>query len=131
METTAGTKCVIKWNGSGEGTLAGAVDWICLHLARVVGIPVPTPHRITIGRKLDIDKPDGEIQDLITRSVGVNLGVDYIEDASPYDVAFKNSRSILERRLSLLDALVLESAEERHARLRENRRAFEKKLGKL
>lgn len=84
VETTVGTKCVVKWNGSGDGPLASAVDWICLHLARASGIPVPRPYRITIGTDVELETYDDEILDLVSGSVGLNLATEYVEDSSPY-----------------------------------------------
>lgn len=84
VETTAGTKCVVKWKGSGDGPLASAVDWICLHLARASGIPVPNPFRITIGPDVELDKHDDEILDLVSSGVGLNLATEYIEHSFPY-----------------------------------------------
>lgn len=91
VETTDGTKCVVKWKGSGDGPLASAVDWICLHLARAVGIPVPNAFRITIGPDVQFDKRDDEILDLVSGSVGLNLATEHIEDSSPYTSTLASS----------------------------------------
>jgi hypothetical protein len=84
VETTSRTKCVLKWKGTGEGPLANAVDWISLHLAQRIGIPVPTPYLITISSDLMDKTRDPDINDLITRSLGVNLGVEFLEGFTPF-----------------------------------------------
>jgi len=84
VETASGMKSVVKWKCSGEGPIANAVDWICLHLARKAGITVPTPRLITITPALVDDRQDPDINDLINRSLGINLGVDFIPNAIPF-----------------------------------------------
>ncbi|MFN0156731.1 MAG: HipA family kinase [Bacteroidota bacterium] len=86
VETTSGLRCVVKWKCTGEGPTANAVEWISLHLARIAGVPVPTTCLINITPDLLHDAQDPEINDLITRSVGVNLALEYIEGAVPFDV---------------------------------------------
>lgn len=75
---------MIKWKGTGEGPLANAIDWISLRLARAVGIPVPTPYLIDIRPDFVQQTRDGEIKDIILRSLGLNLGIEFIEGAALY-----------------------------------------------
>jgi len=84
VETTNGLRCVVKWKCTGEGPLANAVDWICLHLARQAGITVPTPRLIMITPALVDPGRDPDINDLINRSLGINLGLEFIEEATPF-----------------------------------------------
>jgi hypothetical protein len=44
VETEAGNY-IVKWNGSGEGTLGSAVDWITTQLAESFAIPT-APHAL-------------------------------------------------------------------------------------
>lgn len=108
VETTRGTRCVVKWKGAGDGPLASAADWIGLHLAQLAGIPVPTPHLIRITPALASAQQDPEINDLVERSLGINLAVEFLNGALPYQPA--QSRLIdseLKRRIYCLDVLLL------------------------
>jgi hypothetical protein len=90
VETREGMRCVVKWKGASEGPLANVVDWIALHLARRAGIPVPTAHLIDICSALIDREQDPDINDLITRSLGINLGIEHIEHATPLSVESVN-----------------------------------------
>ncbi len=108
VDTDSGMKCVVKWKGTGEGPLANAVDWICLHLARQSGILVPTPFLIKIGKHLIAKNRDPEINDLVGRSLGLNLGLEYIADALPYKVSLaERCDSAAKDLIYLFDVLVL------------------------
>lgn len=108
IETDTGTKYVVKWRGTGEGPLANAVDWTCLHLARQAGILVPTPHLITVGTNLISKKQDPDINDLITRSLGLNLCLEYIPDARPYNATLaERGDSAAKDLIYLFDVLFL------------------------
>ncbi len=67
--------------------MANAVEWISLHLAGTVGISVPTPYLINVTPDLLDENQDPEINDLITRSIGVNLALEFIEGAVPFDTS--------------------------------------------
>ncbi len=73
-------------------------------LARALGIP--TPELVT----LELEKPiaryeaDEEVQDLLTASLGLNLGIDFLPGAFGYDVATEPD-PIEAARILWLDAL--------------------------
>jgi len=86
-ETDTGVRCVIKWNGAGDGVTAHAVDWIALRCAQQCGIRVPQPHRIAVTSDLIDPEEDPEINELVVRSIGINLGIEYFETIVPYTSA--------------------------------------------
>lgn len=86
-ETDTGVRCVIKWNGAGDGVTAHAVDWIALRCAQQCGIRVPQPHRITVTADLVDPDADPEINELILRSIGTNLGIEYFEKIVPFTLS--------------------------------------------
>ncbi|HAL56025.1 MAG TPA: hypothetical protein DCP63_06010 [Bacteroidetes bacterium] len=108
VETSSGSKCIIKWKGTGEGPLANAVDWTALWLARHAGLPVPTPHLVTITADLVDEERDPDINDLILRSLGINLGVEFIEGATPFDRRLAETTDVpIRERIYAFDALFL------------------------
>jgi hypothetical protein len=75
---------IIKWNGSGEGTTASAVDWITTRLARSFDIPTATPALINVKPDFLEQTKYDEMRDIISGSFGVNLGIQFISDATSY-----------------------------------------------
>ncbi len=84
VEASDGLRYVMKWRGTAEGPAANAADMIALRLTRLVGIPVPTPHVLHLTAVLVHPKQDPELNDLIHRSVGTNLGIEEIPGTEPY-----------------------------------------------
>jgi hypothetical protein len=83
VETEAGNY-IVKWSGSGEGTVGSAVDWITTQLAESFAIPT-APHALIQVQEDFIEQTNyDEVRDIIGWSVGINLGVQFIPDAKPY-----------------------------------------------
>jgi hypothetical protein len=80
-----GHRCVMKWSGSAEGPGANAADLIALRLARAVGIPVPNPRILHVTEAVADPRLDPELNDLVRRSLGLNLGIDEVADFEPYE----------------------------------------------
>jgi hypothetical protein len=78
---------VLKFRGAGQGPKALAAEIVAGEIARGVGLPVPELVLVTVDRELARAEPDPEIQDLISASVGLNLGVDFLPGSLPYNPA--------------------------------------------
>ena len=78
---------VAKFRGAGQGPRALIAEVIVGELARSAGLLVPELVTMQIDARLGAAEPDPEIQDLITASEGVNLGVDFLPGALPYSPA--------------------------------------------
>ncbi len=76
---------VLKFHGAGQGPKALAAEIVAGELARGLGLPVPELVLIELDPALGAAEPDPEIQDLITASAGINLGVDFLPGSLPYD----------------------------------------------
>lgn len=103
-----GHRCVMKWSGSAEGPGANAADLIALRLARAVGIPVPNPRILHVTEAVADPLLDPELNDLVRRSIGLNLGIDEVTGFVPYEPRHRDSIPA-ERRASIyaLDLLLL------------------------
>src|SRR3954463_14497562 len=75
---------VLKFTGAWQGPKALAAEIVAGELARGLGLPVPELVFVNVDTELGRAEPDPEIQDLITASVGVNLGVDFLPGSLPY-----------------------------------------------
>jgi hypothetical protein len=78
---------VVKFRGAGQGLRALVAEVIIGELARAAALLVPELVTVSIDARLGAAEPDPEIQDLITASEGVNLGVDFLPGALAYTPA--------------------------------------------
>ncbi|HWE07913.1 MAG TPA: HipA family kinase [Solirubrobacteraceae bacterium] len=78
---------VTKFRGAGQGLRALVAEVIIGELARAADLLVPELVGIVLDARLGAAEPDPEIQDLITGSSGLNLGVDFLPGALPYTAA--------------------------------------------
>jgi len=78
---------VLKFRGAGQGPKALAAEIVAGELARALGLPVPELVLIELDPALGNAEPDPEIQELIAASGGINLGVDFLPGALPYNPA--------------------------------------------
>lgn len=86
-----GHRCVMKWSGSAEGPGANAADYVALRLARAIGISVPTPRLLHLSDAVIDPKHDPELNDLVRRSLGTNLGIDEVPTFEPYEPRHRNT----------------------------------------
>jgi hypothetical protein len=78
---------VVKFRGAGQGPRALVAEWLAGELARAVGLRVPDLVAIDVDPGLGDAEPDGEIQDLVRHSGGLNLGLDFLPGALPFNPA--------------------------------------------
>jgi hypothetical protein len=72
---------VVKLLGAGHGRKALVAELIAGELARHLGLPVPDQVLVELDGALAKAEPDGEIQDLLERSAGTNIGLDFLPGA--------------------------------------------------
>lgn len=76
---------VLKFRGAGQGLKVLVAEVLVGELARALGLAVP---RLTV---VDLQAPiakyeaDEEVQDLLTASLGLNLGIDFLPGSFGYD----------------------------------------------
>ncbi len=72
---------VVKFHGAGQGPRVLVAELVAGELARALGLPVPEIVLVELDPALAPAEPDGEIQDLLQRSPGLNLGLDFLPGA--------------------------------------------------
>ncbi|HYH92080.1 MAG TPA: HipA family kinase [Candidatus Saccharimonadales bacterium] len=82
---------VVKFRGAGQGPRALVAEWLAGELARAVGLLVPDLVAIDIDPGLGDAEPDEELQDLVHRSGGLNLGLDFLPGALTFNPAARPS----------------------------------------
>jgi hypothetical protein len=76
---------VLKFRGAGQGPRALIAELIGGELARVLGLPVPELVFMELDADLARTEPDQEIQDLIKKSAGLNVALDYLPGSVMFD----------------------------------------------
>lgn len=99
---------VMKFRGAGQGPGALVAEVVAGELARSLGFLVPELVVAELAPELARAEPDVEIHELADRSVGDNLGVDFLPGALPFTPAAAMSMDgALAANLVWLDALVM------------------------
>lgn len=78
---------VTKFSGAGQGPKALVAELLAGELGRALGLPVPEIVLVELDPALGKAEPDQEIQDLLERSPGLNMGIDFLPGALPFDPA--------------------------------------------
>src|SRR4051794_33298071 len=76
---------VVKWRGAGQGVKVLVAEVVCGELARALGLPVPALVTVDVAAELAVGEPDVEVQELLQRSAGRNLGLDYLPGALDFE----------------------------------------------
>lgn len=97
---------VVKFHGAGQGRKVLVAEIICAGLAGALGLPVPDLALIDLDPALAPAEPDEEVQDLLRRSAGLNLGIDFLPGSLDFDPAGFRGDGALAGRVLWFDALV-------------------------
>jgi hypothetical protein len=76
---------VLKFRAAGQGVRALVAELIAGELIRAAGLRVPEIVFATVDPRLGKTEPDAEIQDLLRKSEGLNLALDYLPGAISFD----------------------------------------------
>ncbi|HEY2833673.1 MAG TPA: HipA family kinase [Sporichthyaceae bacterium] len=106
METDDLGTYVVKFHGAGQGRKVLIAEVICTGLARALGLPVPDLGLVDLDPLLAPAEPDEEVQDLLRRSAGLNLGIDFLPGSLDFDPAVFEGDPALSGRVLWFDALV-------------------------
>src|SRR5688572_23648572 len=76
---------VVKFRGAGQGPRALVAEWLAGEIGRALGLLVPELVFIDVDAGLGDAEPDEELQDLVHRSGGLNLGLDFLPGALTFN----------------------------------------------
>src|SRR3954452_13671058 len=107
---------VVKWRvgrrggggrgGAGQGVRVLVAEVVCGEPARALGLPVPALTTVDVAAELAVGEPDFEVQELMQRSAGRNLGLDYLPGALDFEAGVGSVGSELAGQVLWFDALV-------------------------
>jgi hypothetical protein len=86
VDTEGGGLYVVKFRGAGQGTKVLVAEVIVGGLAQRLGLPSPELALVSVSPRFGRSEPDPEIQELLRRSHGINVGMRYLEGAFNFDV---------------------------------------------
>jgi len=69
---------VVKFRGAGQGPKALVAELIAGEIGRILGLRIPEMVIIDVDEALSNAEPDSEIQDLLRKSAGINVGIDFL-----------------------------------------------------
>ena len=76
---------VCKFRGAGQGVRVLAAEVVVGELARRLGLRTPRLVAVDLAAAIGKYEADEEVQDLLTASVGLNLGIDFLPGSFGYD----------------------------------------------
>lgn len=76
---------VCKFRGAGQGLKVLVAEVIVSELATRIGLRTPRLVALDLDAEIARYEADEEVQDLLTKSVGLNLGVDFLPGSFGYD----------------------------------------------
>jgi hypothetical protein len=85
VDTDTGGLVVVKFRGAGQGAKVLVAELVVGLIARHLGLPVPELSLVDVGDRFGRSEPDPEIQELLRRSHGTNVGARYLEGAFNFD----------------------------------------------
>lgn len=80
---------VVKFRGAGQGLKTLVAELIAGEIGRQLGLKVPELVVVDLPAPLTAGEPDPEIKELLDRSIGTNLGLDFLPGALPFDLAMR------------------------------------------
>jgi hypothetical protein len=95
---------VCKFRGAGQGLRVLVAEVVVAGVAGLVDVPVPDLVIVDLAPEIGRYEADQEVQDLLSRSLGLNLGVDLLPGAFGYDSSYEPDRD-LAGRILWLDAM--------------------------
>jgi len=108
IETTDGQRLVLKMKGAGNGTQSLLAEFIVNRAAVAMGWPVPDAVAVRIPAGFPWEFGTDEFDDIVQKSYGVNLGLQYLGPCQALDAeALKKVSPKLLGEMATLDALFL------------------------
>ncbi|MDB4899342.1 MAG: hypothetical protein JWN53_1150 [Gemmatimonadetes bacterium] len=106
VDTGAGGLFVVKFRGAGQGAKVLVAELIVGGLALRLGLPTPELALIDLSPRFGRSEPDPEIQELLRKSHGINVGMRYLDGAFNFDSSAAGAlvSPALAARIAWLDA---------------------------
>ncbi|MBA3276746.1 MAG: aminotransferase class I and II, partial [Chloroflexia bacterium] len=81
---------VVKLRGAAQGAKTLVAELVAGEIGRLLGLHVPELVVVELPAALTLGEPDPEIKGPLDRSVGPNLGLDFLPGALPFNLAMRD-----------------------------------------
>lgn len=105
-EASDGFKYAVKLKGAGHGVKSLIAEFIGGMVAKAFKFKVPENVLLQLDHLFGITEPDREIQDLLRKSEGLNLGLHFLEGAFTFDPAVNQIDGLTASKVVWLDAFL-------------------------
>lgn len=105
-EASDGFKYAVKLKGAGHGTKSLIAELVGALVAKAFKFKTPEPVLLDLSHLFGITEPDREIQELLRKSEGLNLGLHFLDGAFTFDPAVNPIDSITASKIVWLDAFL-------------------------
>lgn len=85
VDTESGGLFVVKFRGAGQGTRVLVAELIVGGIAHRLGLPTPEMAIVEVSSRFGRSEPDPEIQELLRKSHGTNVGMRYLDGAFNFE----------------------------------------------
>ena len=99
-------KYVLKFKGNGHGVKALIAELLGGEIARTLGLPIPELVFAHLDEAFGRTEADEEIQDLLHKSIGLNLGLHFLSGAITFDSVVTEVGAKLASQIVWLDAFI-------------------------
>lgn len=106
-EAADGFKYAVKLKGAGHGSKSLISELIGGLVAKAFKFKVPENVLLNLSHLFGITEPDQEIQDLLRKSEGTNVGLHFLEGAYTFDPAINHVDSLTASKIVWLDAFLV------------------------
>ena len=106
-EASDGFRYAVKLKGAGHGTKSLISELIGGMVAKAFKFKVPENVLLDLSHLFGITEPDQEIQDLLRKSEGINVGLHFLQGAYTFDPAVNAIDSLTASKIVWLDAFLV------------------------
>lgn len=96
----------VKFKGGGHGSKSLISELVGGQVAKAFKFNVPEYVFLTLSPLFGITEPDQEVQELLRKSEGLNLGLHFLDRAATFDPAVNNVDPLFASKLLWLDAFI-------------------------
>lgn len=105
-EASDGFRYVVKLSGAGHGKKALISELIGGLVAQAFKFKVPELVLLDLDSSFGITEPDEEVQELLRKSEGLNLGLHFLEGAATFDPSINSIDGLTASKIVWLDAFL-------------------------
>ena len=106
-EASDGFRYAVKLKGAGHGTKSLISELVGGLVAKAFKFKVPENVLLELSHLFGITEPDREIQDLLRKSEGVNIGLHFLEGAYTFDPAVNHVDGLTASKIVWLDSFLV------------------------